>query len=122
MKPLIIKQTRYSPKVVFDQVNNVFEIKGNVMLEDNKVFFQMIYRWWRAYQQKPNKNTHLICDLEYFTTSADMFLMDLFTILKEIPGIKVTWCYIEDDRDMKEYGVGYNNVYTFVNLVEKQLT
>ena len=122
MKPLIIEQTKCSPKVVFDPVNNVFEIRGNVMLEDNKIFFHTIYQWWRAFQPKASKNIHLICDLEYFTTSTDMFLMDLFSILKEIPDTKVTWYYVSDDWDMKEYGDVYNNEYTFVNLKEKQLT
>ncbi|OJJ15189.1 hypothetical protein BKI52_39690 [marine bacterium AO1-C] len=121
MRPLVYEQTRFSPRVIFDAGNGVFEMEGTLMLEDNKVFFQTINRWWRIYQQSPNPQTKIVCKLNYYTLATDNFLMQWLYVLKDIPNVELIWYYNPDDWEMQEYATTYQSNYSFVKLKEEKV-
>ncbi|HAS43902.1 MAG TPA: hypothetical protein DCS93_25725 [Microscillaceae bacterium] len=121
MRPLVYEQTRFSPKVIFDADRGVFEMEGTLMLEDNKVFFQTINRWWRIYQQNPNPQTQVVCKLNYYTFAADTFLMEWLFVLKDVPNVEVIWYYNPDDWEMQEFATTYQSNYSFVKLKEEKV-
>ena len=62
---LEIKGTRDTPELIFDPDMNRFEISGNSLPENPAKFFDSLFTWIESYVKSPNKETHLICKLEY---------------------------------------------------------
>jgi hypothetical protein len=77
MKTLYIEATAKTPMVRFDPENNIFEIKGKSIPDDAEVFYQSILHWFDDYLVRPNKETILKIDLEYFNISSSKRLLFL---------------------------------------------
>lgn len=111
---LEIKETRDTPKVIFDPENNVFEIKGSSLPENTSDFFLPIFDWIEEYLKSPNENTHLVCELEYFNSSSAKMLYNVFfefeKLLELEKSVKVSWYYQSDDNLIEEKGLEYKSV------------
>lgn len=116
-------ETRDKPYIILDQKNNCFEIKGNSLPEDTTLFYTPVIEWVIEYAKDPNKQTHLICDLEYFNSSSAKMLYELFLELGKIKDtgkeIKVTWYFDPDDHLIEEKGLEFQSILDFPFEIKK---
>jgi hypothetical protein len=85
------------PTIIFNPRENIFHIHGISTPENGKDFYQPVITWMEAYSIRPNTDTDLHIDLEYFNLSSSKALLFLFYMLNEMHAnghkVKVTWCY-----------------------------
>ena len=111
---LELEGTRDTPYIIFDPENNRFEISGNSLPEDSTKFFDPIFEWIENYIKAPNKNTELICKLEYFNSSSAKMLYQIFIELERIKetgnNIKISWHFEAGDKLIEEKGLEYQSI------------
>lgn len=114
METIRINATEDTPNVILDPVNNHFEISGRSLPEDVVVFYQPIMQWLEQLQEDPVKDMNLVIKLEYFNTASSKLLLDILLKLEDIfqngTPVKVTWCYLTSDADMREAGEEYSEI------------
>ncbi|MEE4196542.1 MAG: DUF1987 domain-containing protein [Bacteroidales bacterium] len=107
-------ETRDKPYIIFDPLNNHFEIRGNSLPEDTTLFYQPVIEWIIEYAKDPNQVTHLVCSLDYFNSSSAKMLYELFIELEKIKDtgkeVKVTWGYDPDDHLIEEKGLEFKSI------------
>lgn len=108
MKALHIEPSEFSPKVVFDADNNVFEVSGVSRPENPMEFYQPIIDWLDAYSESPNDTTKVEFQFEYFNTSSLKYFLIILSKFKDIEEsgktVQINWCYDEEDDEMLEVG------------------
>ena len=111
----MIKKSGEFPEVEFNHKKGQLRISGKSFMEDTVAFYTPVMEWLHAYKQNPHDSTSFTFSLEYMNTSSSKFLLDIFHLLNEIhqqnQGVKVTWCYFEDDEDMEETGRQYEELF-----------
>lgn len=112
MEKIVIEPTTETPKVILDKENSIFEFSGNSLPENVATFFTPIIEWFDEYAQKPNKETKIIFNFEYYNTSSSKMILKLLETCRSIHrngyNIEVHWHYMDDDEDMIEAGEDYS--------------
>jgi hypothetical protein len=97
MAGFAITGTDLYPTILFNPQENIFHIHGISTPESGKDFYQPVLSWIEAYSIRPNKETDLHIDLEYFNLSSSKALLFIFYMLNEMHTaghkVKVIWCY-----------------------------
>jgi hypothetical protein len=126
MEPLVLEETKKTPKIVFDKNNGIFQIAGRSVPEHAVEFYEPAINWLKQYFSDPNESTILQFDTEYFNTSTSKIFLDLVQIL-EAPvskgiDVKVHWYYDDGDEDCLEAGQAYESIVKvpFVFVVRKE--
>lgn len=104
MEVLNLEGTADTPKIILDKENSIFEISGRSLPEDSAEFYRPVVDWITRYSHSPNATTEFVFKLEYFNTSSSKLILDILSALEAIEGMKIQWCYPEDDEDMEEAG------------------
>ncbi len=103
-----IDGTKETPNVIFDKVNNKFEISGKSLPEDVNEFYDSVVNWLREYSKKPNPETIFTINLEYYNSASVRKIVDMLVILENIyksgSKVLVRWLYEESDEMMGENG------------------
>ena len=103
-----IDGSKETPSVIFDKVNNKFEIKGKSLPEDVNEFYQGVIQWLRDYAKEPNPETLFTINLEYYNSASVRKIVDILVVLENIyrAGNKVLirWMFDESDEMMGENG------------------
>lgn len=114
MRPLYIEGTDDSPTVKLDPVNNIFEFTGKSMPEDVRSFYIPILEWLFEYCKKPNPETIVNFNVEYFNSASSKHILEIIKsfemILESGNNVLVRWHYLHDDEDMEESGVTYASI------------
>lgn len=112
MERIVIEPTTETPKVILDKENSIFEFSGSSLPEDVATFFTPIIEWFDEYAQKPNKETKVVFNFEYYNTSSSKMIIKLLetcrTIHRNGYNIEIHWHYMDDDEDMIEAGEEYS--------------
>ena len=111
MEPLIIEETKSTPRIEFDQSKGIFQIRGKSLPEDVMHFYKPVLDWFQKYLENPNPTTILEIELEYFNTASSKIVFEIIKLLK-VPSangkdVKVHWRHNEDDEDNLEVGQDY---------------
>lgn len=117
MNSLIIESSNFSPKVVFDPTNNIFEISGESRPENTSKFYIPLIQWLEQYQgvlywekDKLGQGTQRVFEFkfDYFNSTSAKFIMDVLMQLDKMAlegyNIGAKWYYDKRDEDMKESG------------------
>lgn len=104
MKKLHIEGTDDTPLVILDKENSIFEISGRSLPEDSVEFYRPVLEWIADYKKESNPTTEFTFKLEYANTASSKLVQEVMLKLKDIKGIKIIWCFQEDDEDMEESG------------------
>lgn len=114
MKKVIISPTSNTPKVIFDPVNNVFEISGESRPFDVPSFYQPLLTWLDEFNQELSETNNdsgpfdFKFNLEYFNSLSAKYILDLCKKLSRIRSeghkINVMWQYESGDDYMLESG------------------
>jgi hypothetical protein len=110
MERLKVTATKDTPEITLDKGTGTFEIKGRSFPEDAYPLFSKVMNWFNDYAHNPNPQTKFVLNLEYFNTASSRVFMEMFQILKEIPGVEVIWCFADGDDDMFEAGEQFSQV------------
>jgi hypothetical protein len=110
MEILKLEGTADTPNIILDKTNRIFEISGRSLPEDSAEFYRPVLEWIGRYSKEPNATTDFVFKLEYFNTSSSKLILDVLSALEEIEGMKIEWCYPEDDEDMEEAGKEFSEL------------
>ena len=127
MEVLELEGSSYTPKVVFDSENKVFEISGDSRPEDTHAFYQKLIDWIDALESSSLKgDVRFKFRFDYLNSSSSKFVLKLIFSLKalESKGINfvVDWVYDEPDIDMKELGEEYAEIVDIqINLISVEV-
>lgn len=110
MEILNLEGTADTPKIILDKGNQIFEISGRSLPEDSAEFYKPVLEWIANYAKQPNASTDFVFKLEYFNTSSSKLILDILSALEDIEGMKIEWCYLEDDEDMEEAGKEFSEL------------
>lgn len=110
MKIINLEGTEDTPKIILNKTDEIYEISGRSLPEDSAEFFQPILNWIDEYAQDPNSSMNFVFKLEYFNTASSKLILDVLSKLEELPGIKITWFFHDDDEDMEEAGKEFSEL------------
>jgi len=108
MEALDIQGTNDTPKVILDQLNNIFEISGRSLPEDVVSFYRPVLEWLEEYKSEPLAYTEFVFRYIYFNTATSKLIQDVLIKLEELfeagNNVQVMWFYEEEDEDMLDAG------------------
>ena len=111
---LVITTKENSAHIEFDNETNTLVLKGHSMPEQAQQFFFPIFDWVNCYLKSNPEKTTLIVAFEYLHTGAARLVYELIKMLhkSEENGnrLTVSWCYEEDDEDMKDLGKEFSDI------------
>jgi len=114
VKPLVIKETNKTPRVVIDPTDGVIEIKGKSIPEDGSIFFNPILRELDRFGLNMPGNTRVNVQLEYFNTNSSKYIYQIFKKLEAMhrqdKPVQINWYYEQDDWDLQEAGEDYQSI------------
>ena len=84
MELLFIEPTDKTPLIIFDSLIGKFEIIGISIPQNGKLFYEPALEWLDKYIRRPNKETALVINLDYFNISSSKMLLFIFYKLMEI--------------------------------------
>ena len=89
-------------------------LRGNSSILKSKFYIPVI-EWFREYSLNPNEQTAFEFKLEYFNTSSQKYIADLFKLLDKMfkngYKTKVVWIYQHDDDDMRDIGKEFDYIF-----------
>ncbi len=126
MRILKIKQTKVTPKVEFDSINNTLTFEGKILCDNTPEFFEPINNWLQEYELEAADKTALNFSLEYLNTSSSKYLLNMLKRFEKLnqggKKVEVNWNYEADDDDIKEAGEDFHQMvdmpFTFVEKEE----
>lgn len=115
MEIINTEPTDETPRVILDNVNNIFEFSGKSLPENAVKFYKPIMDWMESYRLQPNSDSVFVFKMDYFNTASSKIILDILVVLEEINDdnngrASVEWCYREDDEDMEEAGEEYAEI------------
>ncbi|HEU4718251.1 MAG TPA: DUF1987 domain-containing protein [Bacteroidia bacterium] len=114
MERIVIEGTPKTPTIHFDMSTGQLEIRGRSIPENSIEFYKPLVEQLERYAQKPQANTNVNIQLEYFNTSSSKCILDVFKKLEAIhkggSAIIINWYYEQDDEDMLEAGEDYQAI------------
>jgi hypothetical protein len=111
-----IPRTERTPEIILDKSGEVGRIKfiGRSLPDDARTFYRPILTWIEDYFNNPHDTTIISFDLEYFNTSSSKMLLQIIRKFQKLEDqdkeIKVEWYYLEDDEDILESGVTFQDL------------
>jgi hypothetical protein len=111
METLLIQATAQTPLVNLNPDTGIMEIRGRSIPDDPEAFWGAVLTWFDTYMSKPNEETLVRIDLEYFNITSSKRILFLLYKLNELVDsgkkAKVEWYYRQSDEDMYEVGQDY---------------
>lgn len=127
MEALILEGTSYTPKVIFDLDNKVFEISGDSRPEDTHAFYQKLIDWLKQLETVTvSEKLKFKFTFDYLNSSSSKFIFKLILQLKELVlkgvNFSIDWYYDDPDIDMKELGEEYTDMTDLeINLISVEV-
>jgi hypothetical protein len=116
MEDLVIKETQQTPRVVF-RLNGEFLIEGISLPSNVHDFYDRVNNWLDEFAKQPSPKVNLTLHFEYVNTSSSLtihgILKKLIALKEKGCTITITWVYDEDDRDMYDEGMLFQNRVDF---------
>ncbi len=112
MNNIDIKQTEFTPSVLFDTNSGVVEIKGNSLPENTFEFYAELMDSLKNYFENPKDATLIKMEINYFNSSSSKLFFDLFDLLdecKDKSSISVQWHYDVENESMEEAGEDFKD-------------
>ncbi len=109
MKDIHVKETKYTPEIIYTAADNTMSIKGKSYPENADEFYAPVFEWLEKFFKEDNE-LHLTVNIElvYFNSSSSKALLNFLDMLEDAGDndmkIVVNWIYDEEDDNMLEYG------------------
>lgn len=123
MEGLIIKGDFKHPTVKFGKVKGIMELSGNSIPDKLSETYDPIFEWLNNYVEKPCEKTIFNFKLEYYNSTSQPYILEIFKILKKLYNsgkhIEINWHYQQDDEDVQEDGIRYREIIDIpINIKE----
>jgi hypothetical protein len=125
MNAISLEATEFTPRVVLDHVNYIFEIIGESSPEDARQFYTPLIKWvddFGKYLHFLNANSPkasgrditFVFHLDYVTSSSLKNIYDLLQKIESLKAysdkLKIKWVYDADDEDMQDNGQEFSKM------------
>ena len=111
VEPLIIEATAKTPKIIFDPVDNFFEISGRSLPENVVKTYDPVLKWIDAYIDKISTPVEINFRMDYLNSASAKMVSLILTKFEEFyqagNKIQVNWYYFFDDDDIQSEGEIY---------------
>jgi len=116
-------QSETSPGIIMDPIKGFIKLSGRAIPNDAERTFRPILNWMNEYIQNPNELTVFECEMDYFNTSSQKYMADIFKMSNQLfkngKKVQVIWKYFTEDEDMKLIGEQFQNILDFpINFIE----
>jgi len=124
MENLVIKETKYTPKIVLD-TNGIISLTGKSYPENTFEFYEPMMKWIENYFQTDSIGmTTINIEITYFNSSSSKLFFDFFDLLEENSKdnkIVINWIYDEENESAEEAGEDFIEDFEDldINLVQK---
>jgi hypothetical protein len=96
------------PGINFDPTTGNFQLWGRSIPHNAELVFTPLMDWLEQYLVNPAPNTRLEFHLDYFNTSTQKYLAELFRKLDRLKKsgneVQIIWSYDHEDEDMRLIG------------------
>ena len=114
MESIVIDGTKISPKINFDFDKGLIELEGRSLPEQAHDLYKPLIKWVDEYKPTPKDETVVNLKLEYINSSSNKYILQILKKIDDLHKagnkISVTWYYDEEDDDLYETAVEYNDV------------
>jgi len=110
MENMFIKQTKYTPLILFDADNHTLEIRGESYPEDTSIFYTPVFRWLETYLAEFSGKQTITLNMEmiYYNSNSSRSLMNILDMLQDASmdgkKIVINWYYHKDNEMALENG------------------
>jgi hypothetical protein len=111
MNDLILNPSRDTLSIICNYQTGMIELEGISYPQDAADFFNPIYEWLEIYIEQVGGSITLNLRINYLNTSSTKCLFDFIDRLeeyyKEGKEVKINWYYEQDDEDIRETGLEF---------------
>ncbi len=118
MEAFLHEATEFTPHVVLDPDNNIFEVSGFSRPEDVRTFYNPILKWLGDFESElgtplfpsryDNEAVKFVFKLNYFNSASAKFLLDVLMQINRLytggTKVEIAWYYEEGDDEILESG------------------
>jgi hypothetical protein len=110
----------HEPYFNIDRENNRIDLSGRSTIEYAYNHYMGIIEKVKEYIKEKPEKVDIHVKLDYFNTTSSKCILDLFKTFREISMLKhnitIYWYYEEDDEDIKEAGMDYSEILTYIKF------
>lgn len=114
MDVINIKEGGYTPGIVLDKENMIFEFTGKACPEDAGDFYDPILTWIERYCLDPAEETPFVFKLSYFNSASSKIILHIMQKLEQLfqmgHKVSVKWYYYEDDEELYYAGEDFAEI------------
>ena len=113
MSTIDIKESIKTPAIKGDSIEGTLSIKGKSLPEDARVFYEPLMIWFNEFTKSHPNEINVDLDIEYYNTSSSSILFKILDSLKKLSSeskMTINWHFEEDDIEMEEIGVDFQNI------------
>ncbi len=118
MDDLYIEGTKSTP-IVDLKTSGIFSFIGKTYPENIGSFYAPILKWIRTYLKDNKNNIDLSLDMTYINSGSSKILFTIFSLFEDVNDtcdIKISWIYDEDNEVGLEYGEGFQEDFSKLNI------
>lgn len=108
------------PYFNIDKVNNRIDLTGRSNIEYAFNFYKAIIEDVKNYINENPVKVDIHVNLDYFNTTSSKCMLDIFKSFKQLAmtnnNVTLYWYYEEDDEDIKEAGMDYSEILSYINF------
>jgi hypothetical protein len=113
MPKIDIEETSKTPRILGDTDQGTLLIRGKSLPENARQFFKPTLQWLEKLNEKHPNQITIDIDLEYYNTSSSSILFRILDNLRQLGEsvtMLITWHYEEDDIEMEEVGLDFQEI------------
>ena len=107
-RKFVLEPDDQMPGIDFDPLKGEFLLWGRSIPHNAELVFTPLMDWLEEYLLNPAPITRLEFNLDYFNTSTQKYLAELFRKLDRLyktgSEVQIIWSYDQDDEDMRLIG------------------
>ncbi len=116
MEPLIIEETKETPKIKFDGEKGIFSISGKSYPENVHSFYKPVFDYINLYKLNPADKTTVEFEWIYYNSSTSKIIVKIIVFLQEASkDFEVRWICEDDSDVMIDKGLEIKRIFD-VNL------
>lgn len=120
---IYIGATEETPEIYGNKSEGLIKISGRSIPHDAEKIFKPVLDWFEEYMTNPAKHTIVEFELDYFNTSSQKYMADIFKFCNKMHRmgnkIDIVWHYAKEDEDMRLIGEQFQNFIEFkINFIQ----
>lgn len=113
MEKIYLDHTEDTPKVEFNQDEEIYMISGKSLPENAVAFYLPLIDWLKKYAKEESNPLNIDLRFDYFNTASAKQITKLLLVLQEISEtieVNVKWFYLKEDTDILSSGLRFSRL------------